>query len=231
MWCMSVVRIVHSSVHTKRRNKPPRPPMLVLRPYEVEDASTHSSTEHSVPVAVLGHGGEVQQYVYVARTLGPGRRGLQHVEQDVPPELWTRPLPLEPEAPQVRRIHSHGTIADASHAHQDDPHTPSSQDVLHEWRKAFSAYTPPRPEVPAPPTRAPPSGPPSPIAVPPTPPRRVPRLFRKRPSQPHDASVRDRASWWTRPLPRPLRRHISTIHLGSWGVGRRSALGLDHAER
>ena len=84
---MSVVRIVHSSVHTK--HKPLRPPMLVLRPCEVEDVSTHSSSEHSVPAAVLGHGGEVERYVYVARTLGPGRRAIQQGDGDVPRDVWS----------------------------------------------------------------------------------------------------------------------------------------------
>ena len=120
---MSVVRIVHSSVHTKRRDKPLRPPMLVLRPCEVADVSTHSSSEHSVPAAVLGDGGEVERYVYVARTLSPGRRAIQHGDQDVPRELWTRPLPPEPEAPPMRRSCSHGMLTAASHA-------PTPQDVL-----------------------------------------------------------------------------------------------------
>ena len=140
--------------------------MLVLRPCEVEDVSTHSSSEHSVPAAVLGHGGEVERYVYVARTLGPGRRAIQQGDGDVPRELWTRPLPLEPETPPLRRSCSHGTLAAVSHAPSERVRTPSSQDVLDEWRKAFSAYTPPPPVAPAPPTRAPPSAPPSPVAVP-----------------------------------------------------------------
>lgn len=217
---MSVVRIVHSSVHTKRRDKPLRPPMLVLRPCEVEDVSTHSSSEHSVPAAVLGHGGEVERYVYVARTLGPGRRAIQQGDGDVPRELWTRPLPLEPETPPLRRSCSHGTLAAASHAPADRVRMPSSQDVLDEWRKAFSAYTPP-----------PPSAPPSPVAVPPTPPPRAPRLFRPRPSQPPDASVRDPGSWWQRPWSQRLRRHISSIHLGFGGHGRPASNGSHHAER
>ena len=205
--------------------------MLVLRPCEVEDVSTHSSSEHSVPAAVLGHGGEVERYVYVARTLGPGRRAMQQGDGDVPRELWTRPLPLEPEAPPLRRSCSHGTLAAAPHAPSDRVGTPSSQDVLDEWRKAFSAYTPPPPVAPAPPTRAPPSAPPSPVAVPPTPPPRAPRLFRPRPSQPPGASVRDVGSWWQRPWSQRLRRHISSIHRGFGGQGRPASNGSHHAER
>lgn len=186
--------------------------MLVLRPCEVEDVSTHSSSEHSVPAAVLGHGGEVERYVYVARTLGPGRRAIQQGDGDVPRELWTRPLPLEPEAPPLRRSCSHGTLAAVSHAPSDRVRTPSSQDVLDEWRQAFSAYTPPPPVAPAPPTRA-------------------PRLFRPRPSQPPDASVRDPGSWWQRPWSQRLRRHISSIHLGFGGQGRPASNGSHHAER
>ena len=205
--------------------------MLVLRPCEVEDVSTHSSSEHSVPAAVLGYGGEVERYVYVARTLGPGRRAIQQGDGDVPRELWTRPLPLEPEAPPLRRSCSHGTLAAAPHAPSDRVRTPSSQDVLDEWRQAFSAYTPPPPVATAPPTRAPPSAPPSPVAVPPTPPPRAPRLFRPRPSQPPDASVRDPGSWWQRPWSQRLRRHISSIHRGFGGQGRPASNGSHHAER